>query len=89
MDESSTPAFSAVQEAVEALGRRDPAAARIAVAQAYDRDHGSALARLADAVYLAASQLDADGAIGEATWDQLADAVGPGPLQGLVESLRG
>jgi hypothetical protein len=39
-------------------------------------------------VYLAAAELDADGAISAATWDQVADAVGPGPLQALVEQFR-
>ncbi|MGH8925977.1 MAG: hypothetical protein ACREA0_11215 [bacterium] len=45
-------------------------------------------AALADAVHLAATQLDEDGALTGPTWDLLADAVGPGPLQGLVESVR-
>ena len=60
----------------------------MAVAAAVERDQVGMFARLADAVYLAASELEADGEIGEGTWNQLADAVGPGPLQGLVEQMR-
>jgi hypothetical protein len=44
---------------------------------------------LADAVHLAATELEKKGELSEATWNTLADAVGPGPLQGLVESIRG
>ena len=48
----------------------------------------SLIARLADAVYLAASELENEGEISAATWNVVADAVGPGPLQGLVEQVR-
>ncbi len=82
-------ALTAAERAIEALGRGDPAGARMAVAAAVERDQVGAFARLADAVYLAASELEEDGEIGEATWNQLADAVGPGPLQALVEQMRG
>jgi hypothetical protein len=44
---------------------------------------------LADAVHLAASELEQSGEITASTWNALADAVGPGPLQGLVEANRG
>jgi hypothetical protein len=44
---------------------------------------------LADAVHLAAAQLESTGELTDATWNTLADAVGPGPLQGLVEAARG
>jgi hypothetical protein len=82
-------ALTAAERAIEALGRRDGAAARMAVAQAVERDQVGLFGSLADAVDLAASQLEQDGVISEATWNQLADAVGPGPLEGLVESARG
>ncbi len=81
-------ALSAAENAIEALGRSDAVGARMAVAQAVERDQVGVFSRLADAVYLAASQLEAGEKISEATWDQLADAVGPGPLQGLVEQSR-
>jgi len=81
-------ALSAAENAIEALGRADAVGARMAVATAVERDQVGAFTRLADAVYLAASQLEAGEPISEAAWDQLADAVGPGPLQGLVEQSR-
>jgi hypothetical protein len=82
-------ALTAAEHAIEALGRRDPGAARSAVATAVERDQVGMFARLADAVYLAASRLDSDDEIDAATWNTLADAVGPGPLQWLVEQARG
>ncbi|GIU92506.1 MAG: hypothetical protein KatS3mg011_1412 [Acidimicrobiia bacterium] len=82
-------ALSAAERAIEALGRGDPGAARMAVATAVERDQIGAFSRLADAVYLAASELEHEGRISESTWDQLTDAVSPGPLVALVESVRG
>ncbi len=82
-------ALSAAERAIESLGRRDPTGARMAIATAVEKDQIGAFAQLADAVYLAASELEAGKDIGEATWNQLADAVGPGPLQALVEQFRG
>lgn len=82
-------ALTAAERAIEALGRRDPAGARMAVAVAVERDQIGVFSQLADAVYLAAARLEADKEIDPATWNTLADAVGPGPLQGLVEQVRG
>jgi len=82
-------ALTAAERAIEALGRRDPAGARTAVAVAVERDQIGLFTQLADAVYLAAARLEADDEIDAATWNTLADAVGPGPLQGLVEQVRG
>ncbi|MEX1004445.1 MAG: hypothetical protein WD156_03630 [Acidimicrobiia bacterium] len=81
-------ALTAAERALEALGRKDPSAARTAIATAVERDQVGLFAALADAVYLAAAQLEADDEIGAATWNQVADAVGPGPLQALVEQYR-
>ncbi len=81
-------ALTAAERAIEALGRGEPAAARSAVATAVERDQVGLFARLADAVYLAASELENEGEISPATWNVVADAVGPGPLQGLVEQVR-
>lgn len=81
-------ALNAAERAIEALGRGDPAAARMAISTAVERDQIGAFSRLADAVYLAASELESEGEIGEATWNQLADAVAPGPLVALVEAVR-
>jgi hypothetical protein len=82
-------ALTAAEHAIEALARRDPAGARMAVATAVERDQIGLFGQLADAVYLAASKLEHGEDIDAATWNQLADAVGPGPLQGLVEQARG
>lgn len=81
-------ALTAAERAIEALGRKDPAGARMAISTAVERDQVGLFASLADAVYLAASELEADGEITAATWNQVADAVGPGPLQALVEQFR-
>jgi len=61
----------------------------MAIASAVERDQVGLFAMLADAVYLAATELEHEGELTEATWNTLADAVGPGPLQGLVEAVRG
>lgn len=81
-------ALTAAERALEALGRKDAAAARMAISTAVERDQVGLFASMADAVYLAAAELDAEGRIAAATWNQLADAVGPGPLQALVEQFR-
>jgi hypothetical protein len=60
----------------------------MAISTALERDQVGLFASMADAVYLAAAELDADGEIAPATWNQIADAVGPGPLQALVEQYR-
>lgn len=86
--QSQRQALTAAERAIEALARRDPGAARSAVATAVERDQIGLFSRLADAVYLAASELESDEAVSEATINQLADAVGPGPLQALVDDLR-
>ena len=81
-------ALMAAERAIEALGRKDPGAARSAVATAVERDQVGLFGALADAVDLAATELEKEGGLSEATWNVLVDAVGPGPLQGLVESIR-
>lgn len=86
--QSQRQALTAAERALEALGRKDPASARTAVATAVERDQVGLFSSLADAVYLAASELERDEEISESTWNQLADAVGPGPLQGIVEQIR-
>ncbi|MEX0699678.1 MAG: hypothetical protein WD651_10620 [Acidimicrobiia bacterium] len=82
-------ALNAAERAIEALGRKDPAAARMAISTAVERDQVGLFGALADAVHLAAAQLESTGELTDATWNTLADAVGPGPLQGLVEAARG
>ena len=81
-------ALTAAERAIEALGRKDASAARMAISTAVERDQVGLFASLADAIYLAAAELDSDDEISAATWNQVADAVGPGPLQALVEQFR-
>lgn len=80
---------AAAEHAIDALGRGDPAGARMAIAVAVEIDRTGIVARLADAVFLAASELESDSEISDGTWNQLCDAVGPGPLMALVERVRG
>lgn len=82
-------AVEAAERAIEALGRHDPGAARMAVAEAADGDHPGWFSRISDAVYLAAWKLEQDEEIDQATWDHLADAVGTGSLRAVVERARG
>jgi hypothetical protein len=74
------------EEAIRAVAIHDVAEARIAVAQAYDLDHG--LGPLVDAVHLACAEIEEDGIVSIATWNTLADAVGGGHLLVVVESSR-
>jgi hypothetical protein len=74
------------EEAIRAVGRHDVADARIAVIQAYDLDHS--LGALVDAVHLACAEIEEDSWVSTATWNTLADAVGPGHLLTVVESSR-
>lgn len=87
--EHNRQAMTAAQSAIEALGRRDAGAARMAISVAVDRDEAELFARLADAVFLAATELEETEEISDSTWNQLGDAVGPGPLLSLVEQVRG
>lgn len=81
-------ALSAAERAIEALGRGDPVSARMAISTALDRDQTGIYVGVADAVDLAAGMLEKDEAITQSAWSHLADAVGPGPLQALVEAVR-
>ncbi len=81
-------ALTAAERSLEALGRGEPGAARTAVAQAVERDQVGAYVGLADAVDVAASELESGNKISESTWNMLADAVGPGPLAALVDQFR-
>jgi len=81
-------ALTAAERAIEALGRGNPVSARMAVSTAVDRDQTGIYVGLADAVDLAAGLLERDNPITEEAWSHLADAVGPGPLQALVEEVR-
>jgi len=75
----------AVEEAIDALTRDDPAAARTAVAGL--PSSGPAMGAISDAVVVAATELETDGEISPMIWNALADAVPP-DLRALVESAR-
>ena len=74
------------EEAIVALGRLDPGAARTAIGQAFDADHS--LGALADAIYLACAEIEEDDRVSTATWNTLADAVDSPALLAVVEASR-
>jgi len=75
-------ALAVVAEAIRALGQRDPATARAAMAEAVDRDRD--LGRIADAMALVSTELESEGSISDAAWNALADAC-PAELRHLIE----
>jgi hypothetical protein len=81
-------ALSAAERAIEHLGRGDAAAARRAADTAASLDQIGAFGGLRAAVETAAGLLDAGGALDDAAWDGVADAVGPGPLAAAVDAHR-
>lgn len=72
-------------EAIAALGRGDPAAARAATSAAASAD--PALGALADSVGMATSELESDGKVSAAAWNSVADAC-PAELRGMIEEWR-
>lgn len=84
----SDDALRAAEEALRALARHDAAGARMGIAAAMAMDSSGTLGRLADAIHLAATRLDANDGIPPAVWDQLADAAEPGPLREIIEATR-
>jgi hypothetical protein len=83
MDERVT---APAEEAIQAIGRGDVAAARTAVNTAYGHDHN--LGAFVDAVYLACSEIEEDGRVSTSAWNGLADSVPSGSLRAVVESNR-
>lgn len=74
------------EEAILAVGRLDVAAARTSIAQAFEADQG--IGAVADAIYLACAEIEADNGVSTATWNTLADAVDSAELVAVVESSR-
>lgn len=74
------------EEAIRAVARLDVAGARTAIAQAFEVDQK--IGALADAVYLACSEIEEDDRVSIATWNTLADAVDTPELAAVVESSR-
>ena len=73
-------------EAIRAVGEGDVPLARTSIAQAHDADN--TIGPLVDAVHLACAEIEADGEVGTATWDTLADAVAGSDLLAVVEDAR-
>jgi hypothetical protein len=79
-------ATSFAEQAIVALGEGDVPSARMCIAQACEFDRN--LNQLADAIYLACSELEDDGEVSTSTWNTLGDAVGPTSLLAVVEACR-
>ncbi|MPZ52476.1 MAG: hypothetical protein GEU79_07050 [Acidimicrobiia bacterium] len=75
-----------IEEAIQALGRGDHVGARIAISgmNPAASGHGAII----DAVHYAATELENDEEITQATWNGLADALIGSDLDGLVDSVR-
>jgi hypothetical protein len=82
--EARAKAFA--EEAIRAVGRGDAPLARTFISEAFDADHR--LGGLADTIYLACAELEADGEVSSGTWNTLADAVDSDELLAVVESSR-
>jgi hypothetical protein len=73
-------------DAIRAIGLGDVPTARTFIAQAWDIDRS--LSKLTDAVYLACAELESEGRVSTAAWNNLADAVESGELLAVVEGSR-
>jgi hypothetical protein len=82
-------ALTAAEQALRALGAGNPDRARANAAKAAELDQIGAFAGFPPAIEDAADRIETEMEIPDATWDALADAVGPGPLAFLVTELRG
>lgn len=82
--EARAKAFA--EEAIRALGVGDPSSARTFISQAAEVD--TRLGGLADCIYLACSEIEADGEVSMSTWNALADAVESPDLLAVVEGSR-
>lgn len=81
-------ALTAAERALEHLSAGKPDDAERAAARASELDQIGIFSQLAEAVSLAATDLREHATISPDHVDQLATAVGPGPLAALVERLR-
>ncbi len=81
-------ALTAAEQSIQALGAGDGPKAVTAARRAAELDQIGAFAGLPTAVESAATDLETTGAISDASWDAVAQAVGPGPLANEVAALR-
>lgn len=80
-------ALTAAEQALRALHKGNHERARQAAARAADLDQIGLYAALPAAVRAAVADLDATGVIGPGEIEALRAAVGPGPVQALVDDL--
>ena len=80
-------ALSAAERSLYLLGRGAGAEAVAAAGQASQLDQVDAFRSLPAAVARVAAHLRGDGRVPSDAWDELASAVGPGPLQSHVADL--
>ncbi|MDQ3782200.1 MAG: hypothetical protein M3349_04590 [Actinomycetota bacterium] len=80
-------ALTAAEQALRALAEGDAERATQAALRAHELDQIGLYVALPDAVAVAISDLTRQGEIGVDTVAMLRAAVGPGPLEGLIELL--
>jgi hypothetical protein len=81
-------ALTAAERALQALGAGNAERAIRSAAKAADLDQLGIFRGLPEAVAGGVADLEATGSVGVASWDRLETAVGPGPLQFLIQELR-
>lgn len=81
-------ALTAVERAIKALGVGDSETALRAAFTAAELDQIGAYSKLVEAVEVAVDRLDAGEEIDPAIWDELTEAVGPGPVAATIAELR-
>ena len=81
-------ALTAAERSLQALGAGNASRAARSAGKAAELDQLGLFAALPGAVAAAAADLEAGGAVTSGSWDAIAEAVGAGPLAGLVEELR-
>jgi hypothetical protein len=85
---SQRNALTAAERAIQALGSGDPDRAVSNADKASSLDQIGIYAEFPAAVRVAATDIEAGGAVDDAGWDAVADAVGPGPLAYLIAEVR-
>lgn len=81
-------ALTAAEQSLRALGAGNAEKARMAAVKATDLDQIGIYAELAETVAPLADGLDRGEPVPDAGWDRLTEALGLGPLSGLIDELR-
>lgn len=81
-------ALTAAEQAIRALAIGDPSKAKRRAYKASELDQIGAYTALVRVVDVAVQELETAGTVSDQSWDRLAEAVGPGPLQGLIDEQR-